>query len=155
MQITLLKVDCIEVQMHKWVFTEYSSTSCVEGDIFWTISEENFFSSSYFKAAIINLQLQGNYPTYFPCVGIHQSHCRNKRLKEMTSSHQVLVPAVSSSHIIDFHGINGTWCVSKVVRRFFALQLHTEQLLQMITSLMVRNAVIQANLQLILCVDIF
>ena len=97
---------------------QFNQLDCVAGDIFWTISEKNFFPSSYFKVAIITLQMQGNYPTYFPCVGIYQSHCRNIRLKETTSGHQVLVPAVSSSRIIDLHSINGTWCVPKVVRLF-------------------------------------
>lgn len=73
----------------------------------------------------------------------------------MTSSHQVLVPAVfiQPHNRVSWH----KWDLMcfKGSEAFFALQLHTEQLLQMITSLMVRNAVIQTNLQLILCVDIF
>jgi len=44
---------------------------------------------------------------------------------------------------------------SKGSEAFFAFLLHAEQLLQIIASLVVRNAVLQTNLHLILCVDIF
>lgn len=87
-----------------------------------------------------------NYSTYFPCVSICQFHCRNITLKETTSCHPVPVPAVSSSYIVDLHSINGIWCVSKVANIFFTL-------LQIITSLMVRSAVMQINLHLF-CLDI-